>query len=164
MAFSATAALWFLPFLVPLCLYVAFTDLRSMRIANGTVVAIAAVFVLLGPLLLPFETYLWQLSHLAVVLVAGIALNAIGVMGAGDAKFAAAAAPYIALGDIKLLFAVYAAVLLAAFAAHRIAKHTSLRDIAPHWESWDQGRKFPMGLALGPTLTVYLILASMYGS
>ena len=164
MALSASAALWFLPFVVPLCLYVAFTDLRAMRIANGTVVAIAAVFLLLGPLLFPFETYLWQMSHLGVVLIAGIALNAAGVMGAGDAKFAAAAAPYIAMGDIKLLLALYAALLLAAFAAHRIAKYTSLRNIAPHWDSWDQGRKFPMGLALGPTLALYLILAAMYGS
>ena len=164
MVFSATAALWFLPCVTPLCLYIALTDLRAMRIANGTVVAIAAVFVMLGPLLLPFETYLWQLSHLPVVLVAGIVLNAAGVMGAGDAKFAAAAAPYIALGDIKFLFALYAAILLAAFSAHRIAKNTSLRDMAPQWQSWDQGRKFPMGLALGPTLIAYLVLAAMYGS
>lgn len=164
MTFSAMAALWFAPFVVPLCLYVAFTDLRDMRIANGTVVAIAAVFIVLGPLLLPFETYLWQLSHLGIILIAGIALNAAGVMGAGDAKFAAAAAPYIAVGDLKLVFALYAALLLAAFAAHRIAKNTRLRNIAPHWQSWDQGRKFPMGLALGPTLAIYLILAAMYGS
>ena len=164
MAFSATAALWFLPFVVPLCLYVAFTDLRAMRIANGTVLTIAALFVVLGPLLFPFKTYLWQLSHLGVVLIAGVALNAAGVMGAGDAKFAAAAAPYIALGDIKLLFAIYATLLLAAYAAHRIAKYSPLRQLAPHWDSWDQGRKFPMGLALGPTLAIYLILAAIYGS
>lgn len=93
MAFSATAALWVLPFVAPLCLYVALTDLRAMRIANGTVAAIALIFVLLGPLLLPFETYLWQLAHLPIVLVAGIVLNAAGIMGAGDAKFAAAASP-----------------------------------------------------------------------
>lgn len=164
MAFPSMAALWFLPFVTPLCLYVALTDLRAMRIANGTVVAIAATFVLLGPLLLPFETYLWQLSHLGIVLIAGIVLNAAGVMGAGDAKFAAAAAPFIALGDVKLLFALYAAILLAAYAAHRIAKNTSLRQMAPDWQSWDQGRKFPMGLALGPTLIAYLLMAAIYGS
>lgn len=164
MDFPATAALWFLPFVVPLCLYVALTDLRSMRITNRTVLAIAAVFVLLGPFLFPFETYLWQLAQLVIVLVAGVALNAAGVMGAGDAKFAAAAAPYIALGDLKLLFVLYAALLLAAYAAHRIAKNTALREMAPHWESWDQGKKFPMGLALGPSLAVYLMLAAIYGS
>jgi prepilin peptidase CpaA len=164
MAFSATAALWFLPFLVPLCLYVAFTDLREMRITNPTVVAIALIFVVIGPLVLPFETYLWQLVHLGVVLLAGIALNAAGAMGAGDAKFAAAAAPFIALGDVRLLIALFAAVLLAAYAAHRIAKFTPLRRMAPHWASWDQGRKFPMGLALGPTLALYLMLAAAYGS
>lgn len=164
MAFSATAALWFLPFLVPLCLYVAFTDLREMRITNPTVGAIAVIFLLLGPLLLPFEVYIWQLAHLGVVLVAGIVLNAAGAMGAGDAKFAAAAAPYIALGDVRLLIALFAAVLLAAYAAHRIAKFTPLRRMAPHWDSWEQGRKFPMGLALGPTLALYLMLAAAYGS
>lgn len=164
MAFSANAALWFLPLVAPLCLYVALTDLRAMRIANGTVAAVALIFVLLGPLLLPFETYLWQLAHLPIVLVAGIVLNAAGIMGAGDAKFAAAASPYIAASDIKLLVALYAAILLAAVSAHRIAKNTSLRDMAPDWQSWDQGRKFPMGLALGPTLIAYLVLATIYGN
>lgn len=164
MAFSASAAFWFLPFVAPLCLYVALTDLRAMRIANGTVAAIAVIFALIGPLLVPFETYLWQLAHLPIVLVVGIVLNAAGVMGAGDAKFAAAASPYIATGDIELLVALYAAILLAAFSAHRIAKNTSLRDMAPHWASWDQGRKFPMGLVLGPTLIVYLVLATIYGN
>jgi len=164
MAFSASAALWFLPFLIPLCLYVAFTDLQAMRIANGTVIAIALVFALIGPLVLPFETYLWQLAQLGIVLVAGIIANAAGIMGAGDAKFAAAAAPYIALGDLRLLVVVFTATLLAAFAAHRIAKFTPLRRMAPEWDSWEQGRKFPMGLALGPTLALYLLLAAAYGS
>lgn len=163
MAFSATAAAWFLPFVLPICLYVAFTDLAQMKITNPAVVALALVFVLLGILLLPFQLYLWQLAQLAIVLVLGIILNAAGAMGAGDAKFLAAAAPYIALGDIGMLTPIFAAVLLSAFAAHRIAKYSALRGMAPHWVSWDR-RKFPMGLALGPTLASYLGLAAIYGS
>lgn len=165
MDFPAAAALWFLPFVTPLCLYVALTDLRAMRIANGTVLGIAAIFVLIGPLLFPLETYLWQLSHIPIVLVAGFLLNMGGLMGAGDAKFAAAAAPYVASGDILYLLMLYAAMLLAAFAAHRIARATSLRNLAPDWQSWDQeGHKFPMGLVLGPALIAYLILAALTGS
>jgi prepilin peptidase CpaA len=164
MSFSATAALWFLPLVIPLCLYVAFTDLRAMRIANGTVVAIALIFALIGPLVLPFDVYLWQLAQLGIVLVVGIVANATGIMGAGDAKFAAAAAPYIAIGDLQVLVVIFTAILLAAFAAHRIAKFTPLRRMAPDWDSWDQGRKFPMGLALGPSLALYLILAALYGA
>jgi len=163
MAFSASAALWFLPFVLPICLYVAFTDLAQMRITNQAVIVMALVFVLMGPLVLPFDVYLWQLAQMGIALVAGIALNAAGVMGAGDAKFIAAAAPYIAIRDVGDLMPIFAAVLLAAFAAHRLAKHTSLRQLAPHWVSWDR-RKFPMGLALGPTLVVYLGLAAVYGS
>ena len=61
MAFPAQAALWFLPFLVPLCLYVAYTDLAYMRITNPTVTAMFAVFVVLGVFLFPLNVYLWQL-------------------------------------------------------------------------------------------------------
>ncbi|KIC51179.1 prepilin peptidase [Tateyamaria sp. ANG-S1] len=165
MALSASVALWFLPLLVPLCLYVAYTDLSEMRITNPTVITMAAIFAAMGPFLYPLDTYLWQLAHLGIVLLAGMVLNAAGAMGAGDAKFLAAAAPYVALGDIRLVMALFAAVLLAAYAVHTIAKRTSLRNYAPNWTSWSpKGRRFPMGFALGPTLAIYLILAAMYGS
>lgn len=165
MALSASVALWFAPLLVPLCLYVAYTDLSRMKITNPTVTAMAVIFVVMGPFLYPFDAYLWQLAHLGIVLVAGIILNAAGAMGAGDAKFLAAAAPYVALGDIHMLMALFAAVLLAAYAVHTVAKRTRLRDMAPNWASWSQtGRRFPMGFALGPTLATYLVLAALYGS
>ncbi|WP_299296356.1 prepilin peptidase [uncultured Tateyamaria sp.] len=165
MALSAQVALWFLPFLVPLCLYVAYTDLASMRITNWTVLAMAGVFVVLGLFLMPLDAYLWQLAQLGIVLVVCMILNAAGAMGAGDAKFLAAAAPYVALGDVRLLMALFAAVLLASYAAHRIAKHSPLRRMAPNWDSWSQeAKKFPMGFALGPTLAIYLVLATVHGS
>ncbi|MEL6463698.1 MAG: prepilin peptidase [Pseudomonadota bacterium] len=165
MALSASVALWFLPLLLPLCLYVAYTDLAEMRITNPTVLTMAAIFAVMGLFLYPFDAYLWQLAQLAIVLVVGIILNAAGSMGAGDAKFLAAAAPYVALGDIRLIVALFAAVLLAAYAVHSLAKHTPLHTYAPNWASWRQeGRKFPMGFALGPTLAIYLGLATLYGS
>ena len=165
MSLPALVAWWVLPFVLPLCLYVAYTDLARMKITNPTVIAIAAVFVVLGPFLYPFDVYLWQLAQLGIVLVVGIVLNAAGVMGAGDAKFLAAAAPYVALPDLRLLMALFAAVLLAAYAVHRIAKVTPLHKMAPTWDSWSTtGRKFPMGFALGPTLALYLCLAAVHGS
>ena len=165
MALSAQVALWFLPFLVPLCLYVAYTDLAQMRITNPTVIAMVVVFVVLGVFLFPFDAYLWQLAQLGIVLVVCMVLNAAGVMGAGDAKFLAAAAPFVALGDVRLLMALFAATLLAAYAVHRIAKFTPLRQMAPNWDSWNQkDQKFPMGFALGPTLGIYLALGVVYGS
>ncbi len=164
MAISAIAALWFLPFVLPICLYVAFTDMKQMRITNQAVVLLGLVFLVLGLIALPFETYLWRLMNLIIVLAVGILLNAVGAMGAGDAKFAGAAAPFIALGDLRLLIALFMATLLAAAATHRAVKYTPLRRLAPDWKSWQDSQKFPMGLALGTTLALYLILGVLYGS
>ena len=135
MMILASAALWFAPFVVPICIYICYTDMKGMRIPNHAVVLLFLVFALVGLIALPLDAYLWRYLHLAVVLVAGIALNAGGAMGAGDAKFAAAAAPLIHLGDLRFLMAVFAANLLAAFIAHRIAKHSMLRRLAPDWRS-----------------------------
>lgn len=164
MSLSAAAAAWFLPFVLPICLYICYTDMKGMRIPNHAVVALFAVFALVGPFVLSFDAYLWRYMHLVVVLVAGIALNAGGAMGAGDAKFTAAAAPLVHIGDLRFLMALFAANLLAAFVAHRMAKFSGLRRLAPDWHSWDSGARFPMGLALGGTLAIYLGLGLVYGS
>lgn len=160
MQITSAEALWFLPFVAPICFYVAWTDMKMMKITNQSVVVLFLVFVVIGPLALPFETYLWRYLHMVVVLLAGIALNAGGLVGAGDAKFAAAAAPLIALGDVAQLAIIFAATLLAAWVTHRIAKHSPLRDMVPNWESWSQKKDFPMGLALGGTLAIYLALGA----
>ena len=164
MAIGQVEAWIYLPFVLPVCFYAAFTDLREMRITNQAVVVLGALFLVLGLFALPVEAYLWRLAQLAMVLVAGIALNFAGAVGAGDAKFAAAAAPYVALGDLRMLLVLFMLNLLAAVATHRLAKYTPLRRLAPHWISWDRGWDFPMGLSLGGTLGIYLILGALFGS
>ncbi|WP_187429979.1 hypothetical protein ROLI_026080 [Roseobacter fucihabitans] len=165
MAITALSAWWFLPFVLPICAYAAYTDLARMKITNRAVLALAGVFIALGWAVLPsLDVYLWRLAQLAIMLGFGIVLNAAGTMGAGDAKFIAASASYIALGDLRLVIALLAAALLAAVLTHRIARHTPLRKLAPHWQSWEQGKKFPMGFALGMTLALYLILGALNGA
>lgn len=138
--------------------------MRAMKIPNLAVAALLLVFAVLGIFLLPFETYLWQWSHFGVVLVITFCLNMIGAIGAGDAKFAAAAAPFIALTDLRLVVVLFAACLLAGYVAHRLAKHSPLRRLVPHWESWKAGKRFPMGLPLASALGFYLILVMMGGT
>ncbi len=181
MAIPAAVAAWFLPFVLPICFYVAFTDMREMRIKNHAVMALALVFVVvgffvlppwsgdwvgghLGPISLTLPVYVWQLLHIIVVLLIGIILNAAGVMGAGDAKFCAAAAAFVWVGDLMLVMVILTATTLGAFAAHRLAKHSPLRRMALHWESWDRGKQFPMGLTLAGSLAIYLILGIIDGS
>lgn len=163
MSVEATAAAWFAPFVLPVCLYVAFTDLREMRITNQAVGALVVIFAIGGALLFPFPDYLWRWLHLVVVLVVGVALNLAGGMGAGDAKFLAAAAPYVALSDLPLMFYILAATSLAGVLVHRIAKRTALRQLTPHWESWTETRRFPFGFPLGTALGAYLIVTAFRG-
>jgi len=164
MAITATAAAWFLPFVLPICIYVMYTDLAHMKITNTANLALVAIFVVIGLIVLPFDEYLWRLAALGIVLVVGIILNAAGVMGAGDSKFLAAAAPFVALADLRLVMFLFVATLIAAVVTHKTAKHSPLRRMAPNWASWEQGKKFPMGLALGPTLGIYLVLGFLYGA
>ena len=164
MNIAATDALWYLPFALPICLYVAFTDLRDMKITNQAVMVLAGLFLVLGLITLPLPEYGWRLVQMVGVLVLGIVLNAVGAVGAGDAKFAAAAAPFIHPGDGIFVLMIFSGTLLAAFLTHRLAKHSPLRRIAPDWKSWDRGWDFPMGLALGPAFALYLALGVLYGA
>lgn len=165
MIITQTEAMWFLPFASVICFYIAFTDLREMRITNQAVVALVVVFMIVGLFALPFETYLWRIAQLFIVLVVGMVLNAIGAMGAGDSKFLAAAAPYVAFGDERLIMGIVAACLLGAYTTHKIAKFTSLRSLAPDWTSWTRKhKKFPAGFALGFSLITYLALGAIYGA
>jgi len=162
---SATvwSAAWFLPFVLPLCFWVAWSDLSRMKIPNRSVLLLLAVFLAIGLIALPLETYLWRIAGAGIVFAVGVVLYSFGGIGAGDIKFAAAMAPFFDHGDLANVMYLFAAVLLAAVATHQLARHTPLRRIAPGWTSW-QSRYFPMGLALTGTLAFYLILALRFGS
>lgn len=158
MILTAAQAGWFLIAALPVSLYVAFMDMKALRIPNPAVYALALGFVVLGLIALPFSDYLWRFVHLAVALVAGMALNALRLLGAGDAKFIAAAAPYVAVGDLGMMAWIAAAAFLGAFLLHRILKHSPFRRLTPDWVSWTSGKRFPMGMALGLALIAYLLL------
>lgn len=158
------AALWFLPFVVPIAIWVAFEDMRSMKIPNNAVLALVAVFLVVGPFVLPLADWGLRWSHLAVVLVAGFLLNMVRVLGAGDAKFLAAMAPFVALSDLFPFFFVLGVALPSALIVHRVARAIPMvRRMTGEWESWVRPRVFPMGLPLGGTLVIYLALAAAAG-
>ncbi|MEL7012656.1 MAG: prepilin peptidase [Pseudomonadota bacterium] len=165
LAITSFSAALFLPFVLPICLWVMWSDLNAMKIPNSAVLALAGVFVVVGLIAVPiWPDYPMRLAALGIMLVAGIIINSAGLMGAGDAKFIAAAAPFVAPGDVIPLIFIFTANLLAAFVTHRIAKYTPLRAMAPHWESWERGKKFPMGFALGATLLIYLGAGAAFGA
>ncbi len=160
MGLTAQPALWFLPFVLPICLWVAWSDLKFMKIPNRAVYALVAVFLVVGLLALPMPVYGWRLLQLVVVLVVGFGLNMTGLIGAGDAKFAAAAAPFVAYADLRAVLILFATVLLAAFATHRAFRAVPAVRARTDWKSWT-ARDFPMGLALGGTLAFYIAIGAL---
>jgi prepilin peptidase CpaA len=145
---SAFAALVFLPIAGPVAIWVAWNDMKFMKIPNKAVLTVLIGFALLGLLVLPLQDYAWRWLQ----------------FGAGDAKFAAAMAPFVAYGDFLFVIYLFSAVLLAAFVSHRLLRAwPPFRRASPDWESWRR-RDFPMGLALGGTLLFYLMIAVRYGA
>jgi prepilin peptidase CpaA len=157
---TAQQGLWFLIPCLPICLYVAYKDLAEMRIPNLSVLALLAVFIVVGPLVMPLADYGWRFSHFAVVLAIGFLLTSFAGVGAGDSKFAAAMAPFVALGDATSVLVIFCALVFVTFALHRLSRSIGfIRKLAPSWKSWTN-KKFPMGITLTATLLVYLGLVA----
>ena len=156
---TATTALWFLPFALPIAVWVAWSDMNFMRIPNQAVLALTAVFLVVGLAALPLEVWAWRWTHLLVVLAIGFLANLAGVIGAGDAKYAAAMAPFFPASDLRLVLALLAAAIVGAFISHRAARAIGpVRAMTADWASWTH-KDFPMGLALSGTLIFYLLAA-----
>jgi prepilin peptidase CpaA len=158
-AVTVTQSIAFLIFVAPLCIYVAWNDLRAMKIPTWSTDALAVVFVVVGIFVMPFTEYLWRYVHFGVVLIIAILASAIGAMGAGDSKFLASAAPFVALDDTGFVLMLLASGMLAGLMIHRAAKAIpAVRNLVPDWESWAQGKRFPMGFPMAAVLIVYLAI------
>lgn len=155
LTFQETA--WFLPICLPVCLWVIHSDLRDMRIPNAAVLILLMAFLCIGPFLLALDLYGLRLLQGALVLLAGFVVTSLGLVGAGDSKFAAAMALYVAAADALVVLMVFSGIVILSFAAHRTARAIpAIRRATPAWTSWEQTSTFPMGIALAPTLIIYL--------
>jgi len=155
-------ALWLLPGALPVAIWIAWSDLKFMKITNRATLVMAAVFLVFGFIALPVDQWLWRLVQLAIVLLIGFGANMLRLIGGGDAKYAAAIAAYVAPEDIKFVLILFAAMLVAALISHRIFRAIPfIRSRTQDWLSWHAGKDFPMGLALSGTLIAYLFIGLM---
>jgi prepilin peptidase CpaA len=160
MELTAAQALWLLPPVLPVALWIAWSDLKFMKITNRAALLTACVFLAFGLIALPFEIWLWRIAQMALILAIGFFANMLRLIGGGDAKYAAAMAGFFAPADLRLVVILFATMLLAAFVTHRLfGRIPALRRMTKGWKSWDAGDDFPMGLALSGTLLGYLVLA-----
>ncbi|MBC7677146.1 MAG: prepilin peptidase [Rhodoferax sp.] len=153
---TLTQALWFLPFALPIAIWVSWSDMKFMKIPNKSVIALAAVWLIVGFFVMERPDWLWGFAFLAIALVIGFGANMISLIGAGDAKFAAAMAPFFVVADWRYALGLFTACLLAAFVIHRVTRRIpALKSLTTTWVSWTN-KDFPMGLALSGTLIFYL--------
>ncbi|MGL4319882.1 MAG: prepilin peptidase [Paracoccaceae bacterium] len=156
-----TQTLVFAPFVLAISVWVAWSDMASMKIPNKAVIALGAVWAAVGLLLvifqsLPLMAWFWGFALAAIFMTAGFVANAAGLIGAGDAKFGAVMAPFFIGADPRLVLALLAACLLGAFVAHRAMRMVpAFRTATVEWASWTN-KKFPMGLTLAGMLVFYL--------
>lgn len=157
---TLNAALIFLALVLPIAIWASVSDLKRMKIPNKAVLTMAAIWPLIGWLLVPFDAWLWGFALMAIVLVLGYLAYTTGTFGAGDAKYAAAMAPFFVGADVAWVMLLVAACLIGALVTHRIMRAIpAIRNMTPDWESWTQRRYFPLGFALSGIIVIYLVAA-----
>lgn len=141
----------------PFTLWAAWSDVRTMRIPNEISIYTGLAFILVMPFFLSYESYGFRIAVGGWVLVAGFVLNALGLLGGGDAKFATVMAPFVTPGQYIYLLMAYLASILVCFAMLKLLQLIAARQgILQDWKSFSSGRKFPMGLPIAVTMLVYL--------
>lgn len=145
---------------LPIAIWAALSDLKRMKIPNASVLAMAAVWPLLGWYLVPMSAWLWGFALMAIVFVAGFLLYLTGTFGAGDAKFAAAMAGLFVGGNIGAILLIIFVCMVGSLFIHRVLRSLPfVRNATPDWESWTKRRYFPFGLALSAIVIFYLLAA-----
>lgn len=151
--------LWPLVFLVmalPTALLAAYFDMRFMRIPNRLVLVTAALFIILGPFVLPLGDYGWRLLAGFIVLAIGFGLHMTGRVGGGDIKYAAAIIPTVASHDLLDFLLILSIASLLGVLLHRIIRAVGL---APQgWISWQRAGLYPFGLSLAAAQIGYLAI------
>jgi len=158
---TSTGALILLVAVLPIAIWAAISDLKRMKIPNNAVLALAAVWPLIGWLAVASWTaWFWGFALMAIVLIAGYLLYATGTFGAGDAKYAAAMAPVFVGANIVWLLLLIAGCLIGALITHRVMRGIpAVRALTPDWKSWTERRYFPLGFALSGIVVFYLVAA-----
>ena len=145
---------------LPIAIWAALSDLKRMKIPNNAVIAMAAVWPLLGWYLVPLTAWFWGFALMAIVFAAGFLLCLTGTFGAGDAKFAAAMAGIFVGGNIGEILLIIFVSMVGSLILHRVLRSLPVvRNATPDWESWTRRRYFPFGMALSAIVIFYLLVA-----
>jgi prepilin peptidase CpaA len=145
---------------LPIALWAAVSDLKRMKIPNTSVLAMAAIWPLIGWYLVGMTAWLWGFALMAIVFVLGFLMYLTGTFGAGDAKYAASMAGMFVGGNIGEILLIIFVCMVGALFVHRVLRSLPVvRNATPGWESWERRRYFPFGLSLSAIVVFYLLAA-----
>ena len=158
---TPTGALILLVPVLPIAIWAAASDMKRMKIPNKAVLAMAAVWPLLGWLAVPtWAAWFWGFALMGIVLVIGYLMWSTMQFGGGDAKYAAAMAGIFVGADVVWMLAVIAGCMLGSVIVHRAARAIpAVRRASPDWKSWEERLFFPFGFALSGIVVFYLVAA-----
>lgn len=145
-----TIAMMFFPLFMALA---AWSDLFTMRISNRLVLLLVAGFCIVGLVAgLSLEQFLWHLAAGGLVLVVAFSFFAMGWIGGGDAKLAAATALWLGFA-VTLPYVIYAALFggaltLTILAVRRWPLPANLQQVEWIDRLHDRKNGVPYGIAL----------------
>lgn len=146
---------------IPIGIWVAWSDMKFMRIPNVACFALFISFLILAPLIYDLNQYGFRIAQGLIVLLIGFFATGIGLVGGGDAKFAAAMAPFIALEDIFPFIFLIGILSLLSVGLHKLAGITpGVKNKIKDWDSWNTQGMFPFGITLAASLIAHLVLHS----
>lgn len=144
---------------IPIGIYVAWSDMKFMRIPNVACYALFISFLVLAPLIFGMQEYGFRILQGIVVLIGGFFATNIGLVGGGDSKFAAAMAPFIALSEILPFIFIIGIMSFVSIGLHKLVGVTpGLKNMIKDWDSWNAHGMFPFGVTLAGSLIAYLLL------
>ncbi len=162
---TPTGALILLVPVLPIAIWAALSDLKTLKIPNNVVLPMAAVWPLLGWIAVPTWTaWFWGLAIMAIALVLVYLLFTIGLMPGGDGKYIAAMSGiFVGAPTAWLIYLIPGCMIGAAILFLIMSFIPQIRRLTPDWGSWDQGqgrrRIVPFGLALSSMVVIYLVAA-----
>ena len=131
--------------IAPLLVWMAYGDLRSLRIPNLLCIVMVAVFAATA-LIAPPPDLVARLVVAGAVFAIGFVTFCLGLFGGGDVKALSALFLFVPVATLPLFCMVFSASMMIG-----IAFVLGLRAIpatgALDWASMDRSRKFPMGVS-----------------
>lgn len=167
-----TLALWVtIVLMVPMLFYTAWSDLKTLKIANWMPLTIVGIYIVTGVWGLPLDVFLWGLAAGFITLAGFILfyylLDLMGIdgIGAGDLKLLAAVVPFMFGKDLMLLLVLYFIAVMILWITFTILwkrqrRESSLASL--NQEGTKYGRKTPpMGVAIAGAMIVYLVILGL---